>query len=64
MTAIFTGTPVVGWIERCVPAPSDTAFYRIAGVAGRDAAPGLTAASRFISRGRLPMTEAIGTIEG
>jgi hypothetical protein len=55
---------VVGWIERCVPAPSDTAFYRIAGVAGRDAAPGLTAASRFISRGRLPMTEAIGTIEG
>ena len=29
MTAIFTGTPVVGWIERRVSAPWDTAFYRI-----------------------------------
>jgi hypothetical protein len=41
---------VFGWIERQVRAPSDTAFYRIEGEAGRDATPGLVAAARFISR--------------
>src|SRR5665648_1205729 len=38
MTAIFTETPVVGWIERRVPAPSDMAFYRIGDGPGRAAA--------------------------
>jgi hypothetical protein len=62
MTAIFTETPVVGWIERRVPAPSDTAFYRIGSGLGRAAAPGHEAAARLISPGRLAMTEAMGTI--
>jgi len=56
MTAIFTETPVVGWIERRVPAPSDTAFYRIGSGLGRAAAPGHAAVARFISPGRLAMT--------
>jgi hypothetical protein len=64
MTAIFKETPVVGWIERRVPALSNTAFYRIGDGPGRAAAGGHAAAARFISRGRLPMTEATGTIEG
>jgi len=63
MTAIFTEAPVVGWIERRVPAPSDTAFYRIGDGPGRAAAPAHAVAARFISPGRLPMTGAMGTIE-
>jgi len=53
---------VVGWIERRVPAPSDTAFYRIGDGPGRAAAPAHAVAARFISPGRLPMTGAMGTI--
>ena len=45
-------------------ARSVTSFYRIGSGPGRAAAGGHAAAARFISRGRLPMTEATGTIEG
>jgi hypothetical protein len=43
-------------------ARSVTAFYRIGCGLGRAAVPGRAAADRFISPGRLPMTEAMGTI--
>ena len=39
-----------------------TSFYRIGSGLGRAAAPGHAAAARFISHGRLTMTEAMGTI--
>jgi len=53
---------VVGWIERRVSAPSDTAFYRIGDGPSRAAAPAAAAAARFISVRRLPMTGVMGTI--
>ena len=43
-------------------APSVTAFCRIGNGPGRAAAPANSAAARFTSSRRLPMTEAMGTI--
>jgi hypothetical protein len=63
MTAIFTKAPVVGWIERQVRAPSDTAFYRIEGGAGRGDRAASWPHPASSPGGRLPMTEAVGTIK-
>ena len=54
---------MVGWIERNVSAPSDTAFYRIGSGQDRAATHAWAVAARFNSCGPLPMTGAMGTIE-